>query len=103
MCCSMNKPKQHMLFLFKNFVFKFYMGKIFLLQGMVEGGLASPSPCPTFSTALAVAVAVVVVVVVGVIVVVVVVVGAAAADGVTLIVLGVTLIAPGVTSIATLG
>ena len=38
-----------MLFLFKNFVFKIYMEKIFLLQEMV-GALAPP--CPPFFTAL---------------------------------------------------
>ena len=31
MSCSMNKPKSHMFFLFKNFVFGFYVKKIFLL------------------------------------------------------------------------
>ena len=48
--CSVNKLKSHMLFTFKNVVFRFYVEKNFLLQELVgvEGLTPPPPPPPPF-------------------------------------------------------
>ena len=46
MSCSINKPMYHMFFTCKNFVFRFYAEKRFLLPEMVGGGGGGSHPPP---------------------------------------------------------